>query len=288
MTEQIVYLGNIYDAEEFERQFNPRLMVEDDGGIYERRNTLSEAARAALPHELGVHYGPGEREIVDIFPAKGGDAPVLIYLHGGYFRMGHARENNYAVRTFAEAGAAAFVATYDLCPDVPLTTIVDQAKRAIAWVYDHAAGYGGDPNSLYICGHSAGAHLAAMCLADGVPGVPDAAILGVSLISGIYDLEPVSNISINDDLRLEEMDLFPLSPLNNPPTMRIPVVIAWGTAESAEWQRQSKLYGSVARSGGALVEELAVEGADHYSIAFDLTEPEKPLPRIILSMMGLG
>lgn len=288
MADSIVYLGNIYDADEFERQFNPRLMVEDDGGIYERRNSLSEAARAARTHELGVAYGAGEREVVDIFPAEGPNAPVLVYLHGGYWRMGHARENNYAVRTFADAGAAAFVATYDLCPDVGLGTILDQTKRALAWVHDHAAEYGGDPGNIYLCGHSAGAHLTAMCLADGVPGLPDSAISGACLISGIYDLEPVSNISINDDLKLEEKDLFPLSPLNHPPTMRAPMLIACGTAESEEWQRQSRLYAAVARSGGAVVEELSVEGADHYSIGFDLTEPEKPLPRVLLSMMGLG
>ena len=226
MTEAIVYLGNIYEAAEFERQFNPRLMVEDDGEIYARRESLSAATREALPHQLGVQYGDGEREVVDIFPAptanKVPGAPVLIYLHGGFWRMGHARENNYAIRTFASAGAAAFVATYDLCPSVTLATILEQIKRAIAWVYANAAEHGGDPNRLYICGHSAGAHMAALCLAEGVPGVPDSAIAGACLISGIYDLEPVMAISINDDVKIEEGDLLPLSPLNLPPTMRTP------------------------------------------------------------------
>ena len=292
MTESIVYLGNIYAADEFERQFNPRLMVGPDGDIYARRESLSAATREALPHTLGVPYGESEREVVDIFPAPpsdspGPNAPVLVYLHGGYWRMGHGRENNYAVRTFAEAGAAAFVVTYDLCPAVRLATILEQIKRAIAWVHTNAADHGGDPNKLFICGHSAGAHMVAMCLAEGVPGVPDAAISGACLISGIYDLEPVMTISVNDDLNIEEDDLLPLSPLNLPPTMRTPMIVAWGTAESDEWQRQSKLYAAVAKSGGAVVEELPVAGADHYSIAFDLTEPEKPLPRVILTMMGL-
>ena len=288
MTESIVYLGNIYDAGEFERQFNPRLMVDDDGDIYAKRESLSAATRDALPHQLGVAYGQGEREIVDIFPAQGPNAPVLVYLHGGYWRMGHARENNYAIRSFASAGAAAFVATYDLCPDVTLATILEQIKQAIGWVHAHAGEHGGNPNNMYICGHSAGAHMAALCLAEGVPGVPDSAISGACLISGIYDLEPVMAISVNDDLKIEEDDLLPLSPLNLPPTMRTPMIVAWGTAESDEWQRQSKLYAAVAKSGGGVVEELAIPDADHYSIAFDLTEPERPLPRILLNMMGLG
>lgn len=287
MTDSLVYLGNVYPAAEFERQFNPRLYVDNADDIQPRREKMAAATRAMLPHKLGVAYGTGEREVMDIFPA-GGDAPCLVYLHGGFWRMGHARENNYAAEAFAKMGAAVFMPTYDLCPSVTIAQIADQAKRALAWVHANAAAYGGDPNSLYLCGHSAGAHLFALALADGIDGVPDSAILGACLISGIYDLEPVQATGVNEDLRIEDADIYPLSPLNHPPTVRTPLVVSWGEAESDEWRRQSKLYASVARSGGAAVEELPVPGADHYSIAFDLVDPAHPPARVLLSMMELG
>lgn len=290
--DSLVYLGNVYPPAEFERQFNPRLAVEDPDSIQPRREQLSDETRAALPHILGVSYGDREREVIDIYPAAARDdstgTPTLIYFHGGYFRQGHARENNYAARAFAEAGAAVFVATYDLCPDVPLGTIAAQAKAAIAWVYANAAEHGGDPNRLFIIGHSAGAHLVAMALAEGVPGVVPDMLRGAMLISGIYDLAPVRETSLQAELRISDEDQVELSPLSHPPALRVPLVISWGEAETEEWRRQSTLFAAVTRSAGTPVEEVPVPGADHFSIAFDLMDPAKPQTRVMLSMMGLG
>lgn len=290
----IDYRGQGYPPEEFERQFNPRADVTDLDAIQAERRRLSEAARARLDGVLGVPYGDGECQVVDVFapdrPTTPGGGPTLVYLHGGYWRSGHARDASFIAEPFVRAGATAFLATYDLCPDVTVATIVDQARRAIAWVHANARSYGGDPDRLYLVGHSAGAHLCAMALAHDWAEAREVggAIAGACLISGVYDLEPVLSISVNALIRATPADVAPLSPLRHPPRQPVPVIVAVGGNESTEWRRQSSLYADVARGAGCTVAEIDVPGVHHWSILLPMREPHHPVTRALLRMMGIG
>ncbi|MDH3234292.1 MAG: alpha/beta hydrolase, partial [Alphaproteobacteria bacterium] len=122
------YLGAFYDQAEFDRQFNPRLVATNPDGVPERRAVLSDAIRARRPHALGLAYGDGVRETVDVFPTEAPNAPVLVYFHGGYWRSGAARDNNYVAAPFIEAGACVVLVNYDLCPTVSIGTIVAQTR----------------------------------------------------------------------------------------------------------------------------------------------------------------
>ncbi len=293
----IDYRGHAYTPEEFERQFNPRANVTDSDAVQAERKRLSAEARTRIDGVLGVPYGDSDRQVLDVFApdratAPGGgprSAPTFVYFHGGYWRGGHARDGSFIAEPFVKAGASVFLPTYDLCPDVTVGQIVEQARRAIAWVHANAQGYGGDPDRLYLAGHSAGAHLVAMALADDWADDPAAggAVAGACLISGIYDIDPVRSISVNDLIRVTQADVEPLSPLRPPPRHPIPMIVAAGGDESEEWKRQSQLYADVARSAGCTVAEIEVPDTHHWSILLPMREAGHPITRALMRMMGL-
>jgi arylformamidase len=287
----IEYRGARYEPAEFDRQFNPRLLAADPDAIQPRRAALSEALRAHRKHTLGIAYGARPRETIDIFPAIASDAPdapVLVYFHGGYWRTGTARENNFIAEPFLAAGACVALVNYDLCPDVPIGTLVDQARRAIRWLHQNAQAHGGDGDRLTLLGHSAGAHLAAMALADDTGTTPLQAVRGAALVGGIYDLDPVIRAAVNKDIGLTKADIAPFSALNHAPRAPVPLIVAVGLAESAEWIRQSRLYADFAAQAGCAVERVDLEGADHYAPLFDISAPGDRLAGAVVAMMGLG
>jgi len=282
------YRGNEYDQAEFDRQFNPRLTAEDPDSVPSRRAALSDALRARRPHVLGLSYGEREREFVDVFPADDPGAPVLVYFHGGYWRTGSARENNYMAEPFVDAGVCVAVVNYDLCPIVPIGTVVAQTRTAIGWIAANIGAHGGDASRLFLLGHSAGAHLVAMALADDTGSVPFDAITGAAVVAGIYDLDPVVRAAVNDEIGIKPDDVAPYSPLANPPRAPIPLIVAVGLAESEEWVRQSRLYENCAKAAGCPVERIDFPGADHYRPLFDMIRADDPLRLAILSRMGLA
>jgi arylformamidase len=286
----IDYRGHAYTPEEFERQFNPRANVTDSEAIQAERKRLSEEARTRLDGLLGVPYGDSDREVIDIFAPDHEEGPCFVYLHGGYWRGGHARDGSFIAEPFVRAGASVFLPTYDLCPDVTVAEIVAQTHKAIAWIHANARAYGGDPDRLYLAGHSAGAHLAAMALADDWRDDPAVAgaFAGACLISGVYDMDPVRYVSVNDLIRATDADVEPLSPLRHPPRWPVPMVVAAGGDESEEWRRQSQLYADVARDAGCSVAAMEIPGVHHWSILLPMREPDHPITRAMLRMMGLA
>lgn len=284
----IEYRGVQYEQAEFDFQFNPRLQADDPDSVQPRRAALSEEVRARRPHTLGLPYGEREREFVDVFPADKPGAPVLVYFHGGYWRTGSARENNYIAAPFVDAGACIAVVNYDLCPSVPIATVVAQARAAVGWIAANIAQHGGDGERLYLLGHSAGAHLVAMALADDSGAVPHDALIGAAVVSGIYDLDPVLRAAVNEEIGLSPADVAPNSPLNHPPRAPLPLLVAVGLAESAEWIRQSRLYADCAEAAGCPVERVDLAGADHYRPLFDLYDADDPLRAAIIARMGLA
>jgi arylformamidase len=279
-----------YTQEEMELHFNPQNSVPDHAQWSERRNRASLTARRELKSFLDVPYGSSPRQKVDIFPAAKPGAPVLIYFHGGYWRSGGKEQNAHLAALFVQAGATVVVAGYDLAPSVTVTEIIRQARSAIAWVYRNISSYGGDPAKLHIGGISAGGHLVAMALAHDweQEGLPRDLIKGAAAITGVYDLDAVLHIGVNQEIRLTPESARENSPLLHPPLPRTPLIVAVGGAEPQGWRAQSQQFFRLCRERGVACEYMEIPGAHHYSLGLELIDPESPLTEAISKQMGLS
>ena len=278
-----------FRKEDMERHFNPGAVVTDRERWTQERARKSAETRARFKSLPNVPYGSSPRQVVDIFPAAGPQAPVQLFIHGGYWRSGSKDDYSFLASVLAPAGATTVIMGYDLCPSVTVTDIVQQTRAAIAWTYRHIAKYGGDPAKIYLCGHSAGAHLAAMAVAHDWErdGLPKHIIRGAVLISGVYDLEPVLHIGVKDEVRLDPETARKNSPTLYPPMSIAPLFIAVGGDEPAGWRQMSLDFFNLCRGRGIDCQYLEVPGVHHFSISMLLGSPDSPLCRAIFKQMNL-
>jgi arylformamidase len=279
-----------YTRDELELNFDPQKSVPDSTSWSDKRNTASAKNRQELKSFLDVPYGPSPRQKLDIYPAARPGAPVLVYFHGGYWRSGGKEQNAHFAPLFVKAGATVVVAGYDLCPNVTVTDIVRQARSAIAWVDKNISRYGGDPANLYIAGISAGGHLVAMTLAHDweKDGLPRNIIKGAAAITGVYDLDAVLHIGVNEEIRLTPESARENSPLRHPPGAGAPLIVAVGGAEPEGWRGQSREFFRLCRESGVDCEFIEIPGAHHYSMGLELMNPASPLTRAMLKQIGIA
>lgn len=278
-----------YTLSELEVHFNPQNAVADHASWSEKRNAASAANRKTLKGFLDVPYGASERQKLDIFPAEKAGAPVLVYFHGGYWRSGGKEQNGHFAELFVARGATVVVAGYDLAPSVTVTDIVRQARSAVAWVYRNISKYGGDPAKLHIAGISAGGHLVAMALANDwqKEGLPRDIIKGATAITGVYDLDAVLHIAVNQEIRLTPEAARENSPLLHPPRPGAPLIVAVGGSEPEGWRRQSRDFFNLCRERGIDCQFIEIPGGHHYSMGLELIDPASPLTRAIFKQIGL-
>lgn len=277
-------------AEELDRQYNARASVPDWQVYLQAYQDGSRQARNTLTCDTGVPYGPHLDETLDVFPGARPDSPVFMFIHGGYWRALSKDDSSFMAPALHQAGATVVVVNYALAPAVSLEVIVQQCRRALAWVYRHIQGYNGNPSRIHVCGHSAGGHLAGMLLAPGwheLFGVPHTVVHSVSSISGLFDLRPLVHTHINEWLGLDAHSARTFSPLFLRPVAPCPAVLAWGALESAEFRRQSRLYANALRNADAPVTLLEVPGTNHFSVLQQLCLPEAALSQAVYQVMGL-
>jgi arylformamidase len=244
-----------------EREYSPSTAI---GGDYEpylqRYRELSDQARATLSMVADVAYGPGDDERLDLFPAGEG-APLLVFIHGGYWQELSKEESAFLAPTWCGVGVAHAVIGYTLAPAATLPQIVEQCRRAIRWLADRHP-------RIVIAGSSAGAYLAAACadLAD-----------GVVLLSGIYDLRPLLGTSINDAIGLDEHTAAALS-IDQPAAKR--ALVAWGQIETAEFRRQS--WDMAARLD---CDGIEVPRRNHFDVVHELADPTSPVFQLTRRML---
>jgi arylformamidase len=276
-----------------EAQYDNRARVPEHVQIFERWRAASELARSSLKSWLDVPYGDGAGEALDIFepPPQAARAPVLVFIHGGYWRALDKADHSFIAPSFVQDGALVIVPNYALCPAVTIEHIALQMARMVAWVYEHAAQYGGDPSRIALVGHSVGAHLAAMLLCcrwkDVAPTLPPQLVTGALAISGLYDLEPLRHAPfLQADLQLTAASVKRLSPAFFPRPKR-PLYAAVGADESAEYARHTRLirdqWGPTAVP---ICETLA--RTHHYSVMTNLADPAGRLHHLALRLLGLG
>lgn len=247
----------------------------------------SAEARATLSHTADVSYGPTLDETLDVFPAQqenGRIPPILVFFHGGYWRMLTAKEFNFIALGLARAGITVVIPTHSLCPKVTLDEITRQARAAVAWTAQNAGELGADPARLFVGGHSAGAHLTLMCLLTdwaGEYGLGDPIAGGVP-ISGLYDLRPLPFTCVGPSLQLTAAQIQRNSPLllDLPPALP-PLLASYGEAETAEFQRQTDDMLRRWRERGLSCDLVRQAGRNHFTAMTDLMDAKSPLTRAI-------
>jgi len=280
-----------YDAEELERQFNPRAYTpnfEDIVNIgFERSVAYQDAAKNP---RYDIAYGPNDTEKLDLFlPDAPSGAPVEMYIHGGFWRSREKGDFSYIGGPIVAAGGIAAIVDYALCPSVTLDEIVHQMRDCVVWLHGNIADHGGDPNRIHVTGHSAGGHLAAMLLATdwAALGVPADVLKSVVPISGVFEVEPVMHTSVQEAVQLTADMAARNSPLFLSTESRPPVAVTVGTSESEEFRRQSKAYAEALTAQGLSVDHFEMPDQNHFSILTESTEPGNRLTKTRLQLMGL-
>jgi arylformamidase len=278
-----------FRQDELEYQYNPRVSVPEFPELAKIRSAQARKVRESAKSWLNIPYGSSARETVDIYAAGKAGGPVLVYIHGGYWRSGTKEDNANFVPAFTERGATVVLVEYDLCPKVTVTDIVRQTRASLAWTFRNILRYSGDPSRFYISGHSAGGHLTAMALANDWEreGVPRDFIKGAVAMSGVHDLDMVMHISTNEEIRMTPEIAKQNSPLANPPMVNCPLLIAVGGAEPEGWKQMSKDYYEFCKQRGLEAEYLEVPGANHYTMSEHLGTPASPLAQGIFGLMGI-
>ena len=277
------------DAAWLDAQYNNRARIAAHPQIFERWASSSASAREQLRGHLDVRYGQGPNETLDIFPAASAGAPVLVFIHGGWWRSLDKADQSFLASPFVESGAMVVLPNYALCPSVVIETIALQLVRALAWVHRHAAQYGGDPGRIVVGGHSAGGHLAAMLLSCRWPAVADdlpARLVKSALaISGVFDLEPLRHTPfLQRDLRLTPASVRRVSPARfAPPAGRLLALV--GGDESEEFGRQNRLIREAWGPRAVPVCE-SVPGANHLTVLDVLADPRSGLHALARELLA--
>jgi arylformamidase len=286
MSEEL-YKG--FRPDEMEYQYNPRESVPEYPQLAKVRAAQAKRVRETAKSWLDVPYGNSPREKLDIYAADQPNGTVLVYIHGGYWRSGSKEDNCNFAPTFSRRGTTVVLVEYDLCPQVTVSDIVRQTRQSIAWVYKNIVHYGGDPAKIYVSGHSAGGHLTAMALANDwtKEGMQQDCIKGAVATSGVFDLDMVMKISVQEQVRMTPEIAKANSPFLNPPKVKCPLVVAVGGGEPKGWQQMSEDYYNYCKDRGMNVQYLIVPGANHYTMSEKLLDDTNPLTQALIKQMGI-
>jgi arylformamidase len=282
--------GNFTQAE-LDEAFNARGTAPDFDAVLRRYDEDSARVRARFTGKLGVAFGPSADETLDIFPAERPNAPIQLFIHGGYWRLLTRTENSFAAEALVPAGATVVVINYALAPRVTLDEIVRQCRASIAWTWKNARSFGADPDRLFISGHSAGGHLVGMMLATDWErdfGVPPDVVKGATAVSGLYDLRPVRKSFVNEWLKLDEAGAVRNSPLLNLPKRGCPLIMSYGERDTPEFRRQSDEYLAAWRAKGHPGLYVDMPGFHHFDVMNEIANPASALARAVFRQMGLG
>jgi len=267
-------------VEEVERGF-------DNRAWFARWAEDSRIARESLRPLLDLRYGPNAKETLDLFVPAGRARGTLLFLHGGYWRALDKSDHALVAPVLVAEGFAVAVANYDLCPAVSIAAIVDECRRALAWIVREGGAHGADTSRIVVAGHSAGGHLAAMLMATPAEafGTGRHPLRAAVSVSGVHDLRPLTRSSMNADLRLDDDEAARLSPVLLPPRCDAPIAIFVGADETSEFLRQSALLFDAwprQRPEGASG-PIVVPGRHHFSIVADYAERGSALTAATLS-----
>jgi len=287
--------GN-FDQASLDAEYDNRTKIPNALELLKGFAERSEVTRRNIEGRCGVAFGLDAEETLDIFfPPNSGDglAPIQFFIHGGYWKMMSKDDFSFVAEAFTQRGCVTVVINYGLMPSINMDELVRQCQAGLAWVYRNAESFGGDPDRIFISGHSAGGHLVAMMMATNwpdfdllSPGLPKDLIKGGCGISGLYDLEPIRLCFLNGDLKLGKEEADRNSPVRLSPAGPAPLLLSLGGLEGSEYLRQSEGLATAWRPYGVEVDVVVQEGEDHFTMVQQLLEANSRLSTMILGQMG--
>ena len=264
---------------QIDAQYNPSIALADPTAPAKHFAAQAQKARNTLKCHLDIPFGPTVHETLDVFPADTQGAPVFVFIHGGYWRALSSKDFSGVALGLQASGVTTVVVNYALCPFVTIDEITRQARAAVAWTLRNIQHHGGDPSRVGVGGHSAGAHLGAMCLQtpwDTDYGLPRDPLKAGLLFSGLYELEPLRYSYLQPMIQLDDGVVRRQSPTTHLRACPTPTWVVWGSDEPAEFARQSGNYHAAALALGNPVKLSAMAGADHFSVIHGLEDPNSP------------
>jgi arylformamidase len=290
VTDSKVFLD--YDQAGLDAAYDQNIHSPNRPLVLDRYASASEATRARLGAPARHAYGATEAERLDLFATTQPHAPVQIFVHGGAWRGGFAKNYAFLADFFVAAGAHYIALDFAAAPDVggDLSAIADQLRRAVVWVARNARTFGGDPARIYVTGHSSGAHGAAVLLTTDWQrdfGLPADVIKGGLCASGMYDLKPVRLSSRNSYLSIDDRIEEALSPQRHVGLIHAPLIVACGALESPEFLRHARDFAGAVAASGKPVTSVVGAGYNHFEILETLANPLGLLGRAALAQMGL-
>src|SRR5262245_36046020 len=282
------------DQAELDAAYNQAAYAPNRDQLIARHAAESEGVRARLGAPRRLAYGPSEIEKLEVDTTKRAGAPVNVFVHGGAWRSGLAKNYAFPAELFVHAGAHLVVPDFAAVQDVDgsLMSMAEQVRRAVAWVYRNAPSFGGDSGRLYLTGHSSGAHLAAAVLTstDWTKefGLPGDIVKGALCSSGMYDLQPVRLSARSDYVKFTDEMVQVLSPMRHLDRLTVPLIVSHGTLETPEFQRQARDFAAAVKKAGKPVQLLTGEGYNHFEIIETLGNPYGLLGRAVLEQMNLA
>lgn len=287
-----IYLD--YDQEALDRQYEHRHIVPNADEFSTRSRADSKRVRDAAKGRFDVSFGDHEDETLDVYFADGAteadSRPIIAFFHGGRWSTGSKSSNCECAEQINQSGAHFISVNFTLIPNTDIDGIVGQCRDAIAWIYNNAKSFGGDPNRIYVMGKSSGGHLTGMMLTtdwQDTRGLPSNVIKGGLVVSGMYDLEPVRLTFRNDALKLDEASARRNSPIHHIPDQACPIVASVGSIESDEFRRQTRDFAKAWEKAGHPVHYAEMQGRHHFSISEDMANASSPLMTPFLELMEL-
>ena len=279
-----------YDQVELDASYDQEVYEPLIGQVAKRLASNSEAVRARIGAPQRAAYGPTEIEKLHVYRTSRANAPIFIFIHGGNWLVGTAKDVGYPAEMFVNAGAhyVALDFTSVKEADGDLSVMAAQVRRGIAWIYKNASSFGGDPERIFIGGHSSGGHLCGVALVTDWQkdfGLPENTVKGGLCMSGMYEMTPVRLSWRRTYVNFTDAIADAMSALRHIDKLHAPITVTYGTLETPDFQRQSLDFAAAVKATGKSVEIIEAANYHHLEMAESLGNPFGPNGRAALALM---
>ena len=279
------------DQQELDDAYQQSVYAFNEKTVLERHRANNAQATAVIGKPERFPYGSAEIEGVDVWRTKRPNAPIMVFIHGGSWRSGRSSDFAVYAEPFIKAGAHFVSIDFTNVVETKgdLFPLVDQCRRAVAWVYRSAAKFDGNRDEMYLCSRSSGSHLASCVIITEweKQGLPRDIFKGAVLGSGMYDLKPVRLSSRSNYVKITDDIEHQLSAVRHIDRVHTPLVLGIGALETPEFQRQSRDFAAALKAAGKPVELVVAPGYNHYEVGETLGHPYALLGRAAIKMMKL-